>query len=145
VTILDANILLYAYNADAPQNATAAEWLDRLIGGSETIGLPWPTIWAFLRIGTNSRIWPAPMEAAQALAIVDSWLGQPGVVVVAPGPRHLKILKRLVSTGAATGPLVTDAVLAALAIEHGAVLASTDRDFRRFPDLRWVDPLAAGL
>jgi len=99
------------------------------------------TIWAFIRIGTNSRIWANPRPAAEVFAIVGEWLAQPGVVPLQPGPLHAEILQKLVSDHGAIGPLVTDAIMAALAIEHGAVLASTHEDFRRFPELRWVNPL----
>jgi toxin-antitoxin system PIN domain toxin len=141
MTILDANVLLYAYNADAPQQPAAAQWLTGVLEGAETIGLPWVTIWAFLRICTNSRIWANPLPARQAFGIVVDWLVQPAVVVVQPGPRHAELLEQLVVEHSAAGTLVTDAVLAALAIENGAILASTDQDFRRFPELRWVNPL----
>jgi toxin-antitoxin system PIN domain toxin len=143
MTIIDANVLLYAYNGDAPQQRIAAQWLAKLLGSGETIALPWVTVWAFIRISTNSRIWASPRPATEAFAIVGEWLAQPGVVPLHPGPLHAEILEKLVSDYGATGPLVTDAVLAALAMEHGALLASTDQDFRRFPDLRWVNPLGA--
>ena len=142
MTILDANLLLYAYNADAPQQSVAARWLAELLESDEAIALPWVTVWAFIRIATNSRIWPNPLSAKQAFAIIEEWIAQPGVVVLQPGPRHTEILKRLIMEHSVTGPLVTDAVLAALAIENGAFLASTDQDFRRFPDLRWTNPLS---
>jgi uncharacterized protein len=141
MTILDANLLLYAYNADAPQQRIAAQWLTKLFQSGELVGLPWVTIWAFIRISTNSRVWANPRPAKEAFAIVREWLAQPGVVALQPGPLHAEILEKLVCEHGATGPLVTDAVLAALAIEHGALLASTDQDFRRFPDLQWVNPL----
>jgi toxin-antitoxin system PIN domain toxin len=143
MTVIDANVLLYAYNADAPQQRTAQRWLQNLIESGETIALPWLTIWAFIRIGTNSRIYENPRPAQEAFAILSDWLAQPGVVPLNPGPLHAGILEKLVCDHAAAGPTVTDAVLAALAIEHGATLASTDRDFRRFPDLRWLNPLSA--
>jgi len=143
MTIIDANVLLYAYNADAPQQRTAAQWLAKLLRSGETIGLPWVTVWAFIRISTNSRIWTNPRSAREAFAIVGEWLSQPGVVPLQPGPLHAEVLEKLVVDHNATGPLVTDALLAALAIEHGALLASTDQDFRRFPDLRWLNPLNA--
>jgi len=142
VTLVDANVLLYAYNADAPRQRAAANWLAKLLKTGETIALPWVTIWAFIRIGTNSRIWTNPLSSKEAFRIVGEWLGQPGVVALNPGPLHAEILERLVNSYGITGPLVTDAVLAALAMEHGAVLASTDQDFRRFPDLRWINPLS---
>ncbi len=142
MTILDANLLLYAYNADAPQQSVAARWLAELLESDEAIALPWVTVWAFIRIATNSRIWSNPLSAKQVFAIVEEWIAQPGVVVLQPGPRHTEILKRLIIEHNVTGPLVTDAVLAALALENGAFLASTDQDFRRFPDLRWTNPLS---
>lgn len=141
MTLLDANLLLYAYNTDAPQQPAAAHWLTELLDSSEPIGLPWVTIWAFLRIATNSRIRSNPLSAKRAFAILEEWIAQPGVVVLQPGPRHMEILKRLILEYSVTGPLVTDAILAALAIENGALLASTDQDFRRFAELRWINPL----
>jgi toxin-antitoxin system PIN domain toxin len=141
MTIIDANLLLYAYNADAPQQRKAAEWLAKLLESGEIICLPWVTIWAFIRITTNSRLWANPRPAREAFAIVREWLAQPGVVPLHPGPLHADILERIVIDYGAAGPLLTDAALAALAIEHGATLASADQDFSRFPDLKWVNPL----
>ena len=141
MTIIDANLLLYAYNADAPQQKASALWLQELLESGEIIGLPWVTMWAFIRISTNSRIWENPRSAGDAFVVIGEWLRQPGVVPVNPGPRHAEILERLISDHGATGPLVTDAVLAALAMENGALLASTDQHFRRFPTLRWLNPL----
>ena len=142
MTILDANLLLYAYNADAPQQSVAARWLSELLESDEAIALPWVTVWAFIRIATNSRIWSNPLSAKQVFAIIEEWIAQPGVVVLQPGPGHTDILKRLIIEHSVTGPLVMDAVLAALALENGAFLASTDQDFRRFPDVRWMNPLS---
>lgn len=141
MTILDANILLYAYNADAPQQAGIAEWLSTLVESGETIGLPWVTIWAFVRIATNPRVWGNPLSPEQAFAIVDEWMEMPNVVPLGPGTRHVELLRQSVVKHAASGALVTDAVLAAHALEHGASLASTDRDFSRFTGLRWVNPM----
>ena len=141
MTVIDANVLLYAYNADAPQQGAIASWLAKLFESNETIALPWVTIWAFIRICTNPRIWDNPRPAKEAFEIVNDWLAQPAVVILQPGPRHCELLGLLVSEHNAAGPLVTDAVLAALAIENGAVLASTDHDFSRFPGLRWINPL----
>lgn len=139
--IVDANVLLYAYQANSPQHLYAKEWLEKLFGGDEIIGLPWVTLWAFLRISTNPRAWPSPMPAETALQHIHEWLAQPGVVVLHPGPRHLALLERLVIDNRASGSLVSDAALAAMAIENGALLASTDRDFSRFPQLRWMNPV----
>ena len=146
MTLLDANVLLYAYNADAPEHERARGWLESLFASPEWIGLPWLTLWAFLRISTNPRLFPRPLRAEEAFGILDGWLRLPRVRVVEPGPRHLELLERLVIGNQAAGGLLTDAALAALAFEQGAVLASTDQDFSRFPDLRWMNPLgpAAG-
>ena len=142
MTLLDANLLLYAYNADAPEQPRAAAWLEQLLDGTEVIGLPWSTLWAFLRIATSARIWRNPKSAQEAFEIMRGWLAQPGVLIVQPGARHAELLEALVREHRATGPLLSDAVLAALALENGAVLASSDRDFSRFPGLRWINPLA---
>jgi toxin-antitoxin system PIN domain toxin len=141
VILLDANLLLYAYNADAPQQQAASGWLTEALESADTIGLPMPTIWAFVRISTSIRLWKNPLTSDQAFSIIDEWLSQPGVVVVQAGPRHLELLKELMSEFDAIGALVSDAVLAALALEFGATLASTDQDFRRFPSVRWTNPL----
>ena len=142
MTVLDANILLYAYNADAPQQTAAKNWLTGLLASSELIALPWITIWAFIRISTNPRIWENARSPKDAIAIIAEWLAQPAIILLQAGPRHWDILQSLVLDHQAGGPLLTDAVLAALAIEHGASLASTDHDFSRFPGLRWINPLS---
>ncbi len=138
--LVDANILLYAYNADAPEHAASAAWLERTLAEGETLGLAWPVIWAFLRISTNARLWPHPLPAAEACAIVKELVAQPGVLLLQPGARHLEILQELITRYKAMGPLVSDAALAAVALENGAALASTDRDFSRFDRLRWTHP-----
>ena len=142
MTVLDVNLLLYAYNSDVPQQSAAARWLADLLESGEIIALPWITVWAFIRICTNPRIWKSPRPVKEAFAIIDKWLAQPGVILLQPGPRHREILEQLVEEHNATGPLVTDAVLAALAIENGASLASTDQGFSRFRGLRWINPLS---
>ena len=141
--LLDANLLLYAYDADAPQHPAATAWLEKTIRGSETIGLPWVAIWAFLRVTTNARLWPKPKTLDEAFDAVRDLVRQPGVVIVNPGTRHGEILEKLVREHRATGSMVSDAVLAALALENGATLASSDQDFSRFRDLRWINPLAS--
>ncbi len=143
MTVVDANILLYAYNADAPEHERARRWLKSLLASPEWIGLPWLCLWAFLRISTNPRLFPRPLPPEEAFKILRGWLDMPRVRVVEPGPRHAEILERLVTECRAAGSLLTDAALAALAFEQGAVLASTDRGFSRFPDLRWTNPLEA--
>jgi hypothetical protein len=141
--LVDANLLLYAYHPSAPQHAASREWLESVLSGSELVGFAWITLWAFLRITTNPRVFERPLSSAEAGAAVSAWLEQPGVRILEPGERHWFILQQLMETGQATGPLLTDAALAALAIEHGATVHTTDRDFARFPGLRWCNPLDA--
>jgi len=138
VTIIDVNVLLYAYYEDTPQHKAAAAWLESALHRANTVGLPWVVIWGFIRVGT-SRAWPRPMAPKQVFAAVRELLVLPNVVLVEPGPRHAEILEQLVLEYKISGPLVSDAVLAALAI--GATLASTDRDFSRFENLRLLNPL----
>jgi toxin-antitoxin system PIN domain toxin len=142
VILLDANILMYLYNADAPEHRAASAWFAGVLADRETIGLPLPAIWAFVRLTTN-RGWLHPIPAEQAFQIIRDLLGHPGVVLVESGSRHLAILEKLVTDYDVSGPRISDAVLAAIALEHGASLASADRDFRRFESLRWINPLAA--
>jgi toxin-antitoxin system PIN domain toxin len=142
MTIIDANLLIYFYNEASTRHRRAATWLDSLINSTEQIGLPWITLWAFLRLSTSPRVLPRPLAPDEAFAIVRDWTEQPDVIVIHPGPRHAAILERLVTGTGARASMVTDAALAALAIENGATLASADYDFRRFPDLKWVNPLA---
>jgi uncharacterized protein len=108
------------------------------------VPLAWTTAWAFLRTATNPRVFENPLTMVEATAVVASWLGQKGVGVLDPGERHWVLLTHLTREGQAAGPMVMDAVLAAIAIEHGATLYTTDRDFARFPDLKWKNPLVTG-
>ncbi|MBI4264558.1 MAG: type II toxin-antitoxin system VapC family toxin [Acidobacteria bacterium] len=137
----DANLLLYAYHPRAPQHEGSKNWLEAALSGSELVRLTWPTVWAFLRISTSPKVFEQPLSIAEATAAVSSWLERPTVDLLDPGERHWDILRRLVQEAQCTGPLVTDAALAALAIEHGATLYTTDRDFSRFPGLSWTNPL----
>jgi toxin-antitoxin system PIN domain toxin len=141
VKLLDANILLYAYNLDSPHHDACRIWLEAVFNGAEPVALPWQTLLAFIRIATNPRAVAQPLAVSQARAIVDRWLQQPNVTTLAPAERFWPILREQLLDGRITGPLVTDAALAALALEHGAMLCSTDRDFRRFRGLTLVDPL----
>ena len=140
--ILDANVLLDAWNQDDPNHEKVRVWLEGLLRSHDWVGLPWVSLWAFWRLATNSRIYPRPLTPARAFEIVDEWLRLPNTVIVEAGPRHADLLQRLVIEGQAMGHLLSDAVLAALAMEQGATLASTDRDFSRFPGLSWLNPLA---
>ena len=141
MVIPDANILIYAYNADAVQHKTAAEWLIQSFKASELVGLCWPSLWAFIRLNTNPKLWPKPKSSEEVFDIIHDWQSQPNALIVHPGPRHNAILRSLVLETRSIGTLVSDATLAAIAIEHAATLVSTDRDFRRFSGLRWVNPL----
>lgn len=139
--LVDANILLYAYVPSTKHHEAARSWLETAFSQPEPVGLSWATILAFVRISTTPRIFQDPFSAAEAAGIVSAWLEPPMVTILNPGERHWEILRRLVTEGQAHGPLITDAHLAALAIEHGATLATTDRDFTRFPGLRILNPL----
>jgi uncharacterized protein len=141
VILLDANLLLYAYNTTAPEHPRARAWLEEIMRGVEPVGIPWATLLAFVRIATNPRVFSHPLAIDEAVAIVAEWLAQSPVVVPAPSERHFEILSTLLVDCQATGPLVTDAHLAALALEHGATLHTTDRDFARFTGLRFANPL----
>ena len=139
--LVDANILLYAENSLHPRNRKAREWWDDQLSGSKSVCLCWTVLSAFIRIGTNPRVFESPLSLEQAVARVQSWLEQPCARVVRPTDRHWIVFQQMLSDGQAVANLVTDAHLAALAIEHGCRLASTDSDFARFPKLKWMNPL----
>lgn len=139
--IVDANLLLYAYNPSAPQHDRARAWLEEVLSGTEPVALPWSVVLAFLRIGTNPRAFPQPLSMAEAVAIVSEWFAQPVVRAIDPTDRHWTLLATLLPGAQVKGPLVTDAHLATLAIEYGATLCSTDGDFARFPQVRWRNPI----
>ena len=140
--LVDANLLIYAYDASSSFHRPAREWLEEVLSCPQPVCLPWASILAFVRITTDRRILRSPFSAQEAAQIVAEWLAVPVVRIPEPTSRHWQILERLVVGDQATGPLVTDAHLAALAIEHGAELCTTDRDFSRFQGLRWKNPLA---
>lgn len=137
----DANLLIYAYNKDVRVHAAAAGWLEKLLSGTETVGFSWVVMLAFLRISTKRGLNRRPLSPASALGIVESWLGAPPARVIHPTDRHTAVLRDLMAGLGITGDLSSDAHLAALAIEHGAVVHSADTDFARFPGLSWVNPL----
>ena len=139
--IVDANLLLYAHDASSAQHSAARRWLENTLSGHEPAGLPWAAVLAFLRVGTNARLRKDGPTLEQAITIVAGWFERPNVTLLNPGERHWEILRDMMTKGQARGPLVTDAHLAALAIEHGAALATTDRDFARFPGLNFFNPL----
>jgi toxin-antitoxin system PIN domain toxin len=141
--LIDANLLLYAYHSGSPRHRKSREWLEDVLSGSETVRFAWLTLWAFLRIATHPRVFDHPLTLSETRAAISSWLEQPNVGIADPGERHWEIVQRLADGGQAIGPLVMDAVLAAIAIEHGATLCTTDRDFSRFPELKWTNPISA--
>lgn len=143
MTLIDANVLLYAYHPRSPHHDRCRSWLEAALSGNQPVAVCWIVLLAFLRISTNPRAFDLPLTMVQAAAIVGQWLARPSVVLLEPGPRHWDVLQGLLLDAQVTSPLVTDAALAALAFEHGAAVCTTDRDFRRFEGLRIVDPLAA--
>ncbi|HXL23185.1 MAG TPA: TA system VapC family ribonuclease toxin [Candidatus Dormibacteraeota bacterium] len=140
--VLDANVLLYAYDSHSPAFEKAKEWLEGVFSDGTPIGLPWQTILAFLRISTDPRLPGSRFSIEEASSLVDRWLEQPNVRLLSGSDEHWPILRATMKDGQARGPLVGDAHLAALAISFGATLYTTDRDFARFPGLRWANPLA---
>jgi len=141
VIVLDANILLYAYDSSSAKHARARAWVERVFSEGTLVGIPWQTVSAFLRVVTNTNLPGQRFTTEEAAQVVNQWLEQPNVRFLGPGDEHWSLLRRMLIEGQARGPLVTDAQLAALALEHGGVLYSTDRDFARFPGLRWSNPL----
>jgi len=139
--LIDANLLLYSHNVASEHHERARLWLEAAFSGPEPAWLAWTTILAFLRISTDLRAFPHPLPMGEAVSLVSTWLAQPGVGILNPGERHWAILSALLPKAQVRGRLVMDAHLAALAIEHGAVLYTSDRDFARFPGLRVVNPL----
>lgn len=140
--LVDANILLYAEDSLSPHHQLARSWWDEQLSGSGPVCLSWVVLAAFIRIGTNPRVFAHPLSLAQALRRVESWLDQPCTRVVQPTERHWVVFQQMLTSGQAVGNLVTDAHLAALSVEHGCELFSTDADFARFPKLKWKNPLA---
>jgi toxin-antitoxin system PIN domain toxin len=142
VILIDANLLLYAHVATFPQHEQARAWLDAQLNGSAPVGLPWPSLLGFLRIITNPRVFQRPEPTIEAWSQVIAWLDCEAAWIPQPTERHRDVLETLLATPDVRANLVPDAHLAALAIEHGLLLCSTDGDFGRFPNLRWQNPLA---
>ena len=139
--LVDANILLYAEDALSPRHAAACAWWDAQLSGRSPVCLCWTVLNAFIRIGTNPRVFDQPLSLDQAIRRIQSWIEQPPVRIVSPTQRHWEVFQKMLRDGQAVANLVTDAHLAALAVEHGCELLSTDSDFSRFSDLRWRNPL----
>ncbi len=142
--IVDANLLLYAKYSSFPEHEVAHQWLDEKLNGGDRVGLPWTSVLAFLRLATNTRLFPRPLSTAAAWRQVRSWMALESTWSPAPTEKHEEVLDGLLAPGGITPKLVMDAHLAALAIEHGLVMCSADGDFARFSGLRWANPLAAG-
>jgi toxin-antitoxin system PIN domain toxin len=141
---VDADLLLYAYDEGAQEHRRAKSWLEGAFSSEPVVGLPLVSILAFLRIATDHRLSDAPRTPRDAIAIVDSWLARENICLLTPGSRHWQIFSEVLTDSNSTGARVTDAHLAALAIEHGATFCTNDRDFRRFPGLVACFPLLDG-
>lgn len=141
--IVDANVLLYAVNADSAHHARVRHWWEAALNSDQSIGLPWVVILAFLRLSTHRAAFPKPLTAKQAADKVGAWLACPVVTALSEADGHWAILQRLLAQTGSAANLTTDAHLAAIAISRDAVLVSCDNDFGRFADLRWENPLAA--
>lgn len=138
--LVDSNLLVYAVKAEEPQHEPARAWLDGRLNGTARVGLPWTALLGFLRLAANPRVMTQPIRLSQGMAVVTGWLGRPPAWVPQPTERHAQVLGSMLE-GEAGHNLVPDAHLAALAIEHGLILCTTDRGFARFPGLRWENPL----
>ncbi len=139
--LVDANILLYSIDEDSPFHARASEWLTRALNGPRRVGLPWLSLWAFMRIATNPRASAQPLSPRQAWEYVDAWTTAPAAWTPQPGRGHPDILRHLMLALDLRSGLVSDAILAAMCIEQGLTIVSADSDFARFPELIWFNPL----
>jgi uncharacterized protein len=139
--IVDTNILLYAAHSDSEFHPKAKAWVEAVMQGSETVAFSWTVVLAFIRLSTNRRIFQNPLSPEQAVELVEDWLGQPHCMILEPGPRHLILVRDLLSQVGFGGDLVPDAHLAALAIENRGEVCSFDGDFNLFPGVRWRNPL----
>lgn len=127
--LVDANILLYSVDEDSPFHERARDWMVEALNGPTRVGIPWACLWAFVRISTNPRALTSPLTAAQAWEFVSDWLDAPATWIPSPGRGHRDILSRLLIEGDLRAGLVSDAAIAALAIEHGLAVVSADSDF----------------
>lgn len=139
--LADANLLLYAEDSLSEHHQRAREWWDEQLSGVAPVCLCWPVLKAFLRIGTNVRLHRRPLTVKEACARVQSWFEQPCVRLIQPTEQHWALFQNMLHEGNASGNLVSDAHLAALAVEHNCVLYSTDSDFARFGSLKWENPI----
>jgi uncharacterized protein len=140
--LIDANLLLFAVDESSPFHKRAAAWLTDVLNGVRRVALPWPVLTAFIRISTHPRAAERPLSPEVAWRYVDGWLACDPVWIPSPTDRHAEILRGLVVSHQLRGNLVSDAHLAALAIEHGLAVCSADSDFARFSEIRWINPVA---
>ena len=140
--LVDANLLLYAQVETFEQHTAARRWLDDRLNGVERVGLPWPSLLAFVRIVSNPRVFESPLAVREAWDHVGRWLDCESAWIPAPTDRHREVLGRLLNDHAMPAEMIPDAHLAALALEHGLVVCSSDLGFGRFPEVRWKNPLA---
>jgi toxin-antitoxin system PIN domain toxin len=138
--VVDANVLIYAVNEGSAEHQRSRTWLDAALNGEEPVGFAWTALLAFLRLATHRAVFAWPLDVSDAMDNVRAWLAQPPAVILEPTPRHADVLAGLLKETGSAGNLVNDAHLAALAIEHDAVLVSYDTDFARFRSLRWEPP-----
>jgi len=139
--IPDINLLLYAYDSTSPFHAQASAWWQTCLSGAEPVGLPPVVVFGFVRVGTNARVFQHPLTPAEAAGHIRNWLGQPVVKLLEFSPDHVERVLGLVESLGTAGNLLTDARIAAIAIENGAVLHTADADFVRFQNLRWLNPI----
>lgn len=139
--LVDVNLLIYAHYVNSQFHDATRSWFEEVLQRSEPIAVSWAILLSFLRITTNPRALASPLLLPEAIAVIEDLIQRPPVRILSPGEGHWSILQRMLIAGQAGGNLVSDAHLAALAIEHGALLCTTDRDFSRFPGLRWENPL----
>ncbi len=142
--IVDVNILLYSRNPDAPEHRAASQWLETALNGPSRVGLPWASLIAFARLSSNPRVVTRALTPEQAMAQVTAWIDAPATWIPTETDDHATVLADLVLRHRITGDLMPDAHLAALAIQYGVEVVSTDGDFARFPEIRWINPLAKG-
>ena len=141
----DVNLLLYAYFDEFPEHRAARQWWEAIVNGSEPVGLPWAVIVGFVRVSTRPDALSNPITALQAIALVESWFAYPHITPLHPESRHLSVLATLATDVRVVGNVVPDAHIAAIAIEYDAEVHTNDRGFRRFPGLRWRNPLAESV
>ncbi len=140
--LVDANVLLYAVNADARHHDRSRRWLDGALSGGSTVGFAWVVLLAFLRLSTKAEVFPRPLTPDEAMDVVDAWLSAPPAVVIEPTRDHPRVLRRLLGELGAGANLTNDAHLAALSIEHRCAVVSFDSDFGRFAGVDWRTPPA---